>query len=138
MIIGFTKYSLPIFSFTLNVAIDFLMDSDVSDDCSSDENDDNEVIMLPLIEKANAESDMDSGASDDMNEGLVHHLPRRLLNSTCESNLLKDYPGNESPRASTETASTTSEPVSKKQKKQKKRCKKMEKEGCLETNNCPV
>ena len=44
--------------------------------------------MLPPIEKANAEIDMDSDASDDMNDGLIHHLPRRLLNSTCDSSLL--------------------------------------------------
>ena len=44
--------------------------------------------MLPPIEKANAETDMDSDASDDMNDGLVYHLPRRLLNSTCDSSLL--------------------------------------------------
>ena len=31
---------------------------------------------------------MDSDASDDLNDGLVHHLPRRLLNSTCDSSLL--------------------------------------------------
>ena len=43
---------------------------------------------MPPIEKANAETDMDSNASDDMNDGLVHHLPRRLLNSTCDSSLL--------------------------------------------------
>ena len=44
--------------------------------------------MLPPIEKANAETDMDSDASDDMNDGLVHHLPKCLRNSTCDSNLL--------------------------------------------------
>ena len=40
--------------------------------------------MLPPIEKENAETDMDSDASDDMKDGLVHHLQRRLLNSTCD------------------------------------------------------
>ena len=34
--------------------------------------------MLPPIEKA----------SDDMNDGLAHHLPRRSVNSTCELSLL--------------------------------------------------
>ena len=38
--------------------------------------------------KAYAETNMDSDASDDLNDGLVHHLPRRLLNSTCDSSLL--------------------------------------------------
>ena len=60
-------------------------DSDI--DSSSDE-DDHDVDMLPPTEKANAETDMDRGASGDMNDGLAHHLPRRLLNSTCDSSLL--------------------------------------------------
>ena len=45
--------------------------------------------MLPPIRKENAEIDMDSDTSDDMNDGVVHHLPRRLLNSTCDSSLLE-------------------------------------------------
>ena len=44
--------------------------------------------MLPPIEKTNAETDMDSDTSDVMNDSLVHYLPRRLLNSTCDSSLL--------------------------------------------------
>ena len=55
---------------------------DNSDIESSSDKDDHDFAMLPPIEKANAETDMDSDASDDMNDGLVHHLPRRLLNST--------------------------------------------------------
>ena len=43
---------------------------------------------MPPIEKANAETDMESDVSDDTNDGLVHHLPRRLLNSICDSSLL--------------------------------------------------
>ena len=31
---------------------------------------------------------MDSNVSDDTNDGQVQHLPRRLLNSICDSNLL--------------------------------------------------
>ena len=31
---------------------------------------------------------MSSDPSNDMNDVLVHHLPRRLLNSTCDSSLL--------------------------------------------------
>ena len=50
--------------------------------------DDHDLAMLSLIEKANAETDMDSHVSDDVNDGLVHHLPRRLLNWTCDSILL--------------------------------------------------
>ena len=46
--------------------------------------------MLPPIEKENIETDMDSDASDDMKDGLVHHLQRRLLNSTCDWSLLDE------------------------------------------------
>ena len=35
---------------------------------------DSELAMLPPIEKVNAETDMDSDALDDMNNGLIHHL----------------------------------------------------------------
>ena len=61
---------------------------DNSDIESSSDEGDHDLAMLLPIEKANAETDMDSDISDDMNDGLVHHLPRRLLNSTCDSILL--------------------------------------------------
>ena len=44
--------------------------------------------MLLTIERANAETGMDSDASDDMNDGLVHHSPRSLLISIYVSSLL--------------------------------------------------
>ena len=44
--------------------------------------------MQPPIENANSETDRDSDESDGMNDGLVHHLPMRLLNSTCDSSLI--------------------------------------------------
>ena len=59
-----------------------------SDIESSSDEDDHDLAMLAPIEKANAKTDMDRDASDDMNDGLAHHLPRRLLNSTCDSSLL--------------------------------------------------
>ena len=31
---------------------------------------------------------MDHDASNDMNDGFVYHLPRRLIDSTCDSSLL--------------------------------------------------
>ena len=40
------------------------------------------------IEKANAEADMDSDTSDDINDSLVHQLPRRFLNTTYDSSLI--------------------------------------------------
>ena len=53
----------------------------------SDQNN-HDFAMLSPIEEANAKTEMDSDASDDMNDGLVHHLPKHLLNSTCDSNSL--------------------------------------------------
>ena len=61
---------------------------DNSDIESSSDKKDHNLPMLPPIEKENVETDMYSDASDDMNDGLVDHLPRRLLNSTCDSSLL--------------------------------------------------
>ena len=62
---------------------------DNSDIESFSNEDDYDLAMLPLIKKANAETDMVSDVSDDMNDGLVHHLPWWLLISTFESSLLK-------------------------------------------------
>ena len=38
-----------------------------------------EVTILPPTVRADAETDCDSDASDDQNEGLIHHLPRHLI-----------------------------------------------------------
>ena len=62
---------------------------DNSDIEGSSNEDDHDLAMLPPVENGNAETDMDSDKSDAMKDGgLVHHLPRCLLNSTCDSNLL--------------------------------------------------
>ena len=61
---------------------------DNSDKDSSSDEDDHDLAMLPPTEKTNAETDTDSDASDHLNDGPVHHLPRCLLNSTCDSSLL--------------------------------------------------
>ena len=72
-----------LFSFWLNDAIEFLINTeDNSDIESSSDEDDHGLAMLHSIEKANVEIVMDSDALDDMSGGLVHHLPRSLLNST--------------------------------------------------------
>ena len=60
---------------------------DNSDIESSSDEANHDLAILPPIEKAIAETDMDSDASDDMIEGLVHHLPRCLLNSTFDLTL---------------------------------------------------
>ena len=39
---------------------------------------DHDLAMLPPIEKANGETDMDSDASDDMNDGFEHDLRKCL------------------------------------------------------------
>ena len=69
------------FSFSLNDAIDFLMNTQDNSviESSLDEEDHNLAILTP-IKKANAETDTDGNASDEMYNGLVHHLPRYLLN----------------------------------------------------------
>ena len=61
-----------IFSFSLNDAIDFLINTEDNSDIeiSSDEDYHNLSVVVP-IEKGNAETNMDSDASDDMNDGLV-------------------------------------------------------------------
>ena len=61
---------------------------DNSDIESSSDEGDQDLTILPVTEKGNAETDKGSDSSDDMNDGLVHHLPRCLLNSTCDSRLL--------------------------------------------------
>ena len=47
-----------------------------------------DLAILPLRENADALSDQDSDASNDMNKGLVDHFSKRLLNSACSSNVL--------------------------------------------------
>ena len=50
-------------SFSLNDAIDFLMNTEDSSDIeSSSDEDDHDLAMLPPIEKANTETEMDSDA----------------------------------------------------------------------------
>ena len=55
---------------------------------TSTDEDDHDLAMVPPVEKVNAETDMDSDAWYDMSDGLVHHLPRRLVNSTFDWSLL--------------------------------------------------
>ena len=57
---------------------------------SKADSDDDEMTLaiIPPLEKACVDSDRDSDASDDLNEGLTHHFPRRLLNSICSTNIL--------------------------------------------------
>ena len=89
MLLQKSSFSKKKKNFSLNDAIDFLMNTDDNSDIeSSSDEDDRDLATLPPFEKVNALTDMDSDVSDDMNDGPVHHLPRRLLNSTCDSGLL--------------------------------------------------
>ena len=75
--------------YTLDEIIDFVTNNDIEllhKDASNKE--DGKVIMFPPVEQHDAVTDCDIDASDDMNDGLVDHLPRRLLNSHCETNML--------------------------------------------------
>ena len=69
-------FTFLLFSFSLNDAIDFHMNTDNSDIESSTDKRDHDLAMLPPTEIANAETGMDSDASDETNDGPVHHLPR--------------------------------------------------------------
>ena len=42
-----------------------------------------EIVISPPIEQAEAETDCDNDISDDKNEGLAQHMPRRLLTAPC-------------------------------------------------------
>ena len=59
-------------------------DNHLADDFS------NHSAMLPPRENADARSDQNSKSFDDMNEGLVHHLPMHLLNSASSTNILNN------------------------------------------------
>ena len=85
------------------------MNTEVNSDIESfPDNDDHDLTILPPGE--NTETDMESDTSDDMNDGLAHHLPRRLLNLICDSGLLdnenkqksvqRTQPPNKKPRKS--------------------------------------
>ena len=57
------------FSFSLNDAIHFLINTEDNNDIeSSSDEEDHDLALLPPIERENTETDMDSDASDDMNE----------------------------------------------------------------------
>ena len=71
------------FSFLLNGAFDLLKNiEDNSDIESSSDEEDHDLNILPPTEKTNAETNMENYASVDINDGLVHHLTRGLLNLT--------------------------------------------------------
>ena len=68
--------------------ISLLNTEDRRDIASSSDESDQDLAIPPVTEKGNVETDKESDPSDDMNDGLVHHFPRCLLNSTYDSRLL--------------------------------------------------
>ena len=63
-------------NYTLSEVIDFVTNGEDYSDVDSDE--DEEIVILPP-----------SDISDDENEGLAHHIPRRLLTAPCSTNTVK-------------------------------------------------
>ena len=51
------------------------------------------LVMIPPLERVSTQSDQDSDASDDLNEGHTYHLPKRLLNSACSLNIVENKSG---------------------------------------------
>ena len=67
--------------------IDFVTNGEDSSNVDSDEEE--EVMILPPIEKAEAKNDCHSDIWDDENEGLAHHMLHRLLTAPCSTNTAK-------------------------------------------------
>ena len=74
-------------NYTLSEVTGFLTNGEDSSDVDSDEEED--IVILPFIERAEAETDCTSDISDDENEGLAHPMPRRLLTAPCLTNTVK-------------------------------------------------
>ena len=80
------------FYFFFNDAIDLLKNTEDNSDVERSSNEDeHDLFTLPPVKKANSQTDIGSDASDDMKDGVVHHLSRCLLNSTCDSSLLDKW-----------------------------------------------
>ena len=67
--------------------IDFVTNGE--DSSNVDSNEEEEIVILPPIERAETETDCDSDISDDKNEGLAHHMPHCLLTAPCPTNTVK-------------------------------------------------
>ena len=74
-------------NYTLSEVIDFVTNGRGSSNVDSDEEE--EIVTFPPIETAEAETDCSSDISDDENEQLAHHMPRRLLTAPCSTNTAK-------------------------------------------------
>ena len=74
-------------NYTLSEVIDFVTNGRGSSNVDSDEEE--EIVIFPPIERAEAETDCSSDISDDENERLAHYMPRRLLTAPCSTNTAK-------------------------------------------------
>ena len=70
---------IEVIAFVTNSEDSWNVDSDVEE----------EIVILPPIEKAEAKIDCDSDIWDDKNEGRTHHMPCCLLTSPCSTNTAK-------------------------------------------------
>ena len=74
-------------NYNLSEVIDFVTSSEDSSNVDSDEEE--EIVILPPTERAEEKNGCESDISDDENEGLAHHMPRRLLTAPCSTNTVK-------------------------------------------------
>ena len=72
-------------NYTLSEVIDFVTNGRGSSNVDSDEEE--EIVIFPPIERAEAETDCSGDISDDENERLAHHMPRRLLTAHAQQTL---------------------------------------------------
>ena len=101
-------------NYSLSEVIDFVTNGKDSPNVDSDEEED--IVMLPPIERGEAKTNCDNDISDDENEGLAHHMLRRLLTAPCSTNTVKQIL-DESDQLSDDESS---EQFPKRQKKNKK------------------
>ena len=66
--------------------IDFVIKGEDFPNVDSDEE---EIVILPPIERAEAKINCGSDISDGQNEGLAHRMPRHLLTVPCSTNTVK-------------------------------------------------
>ena len=69
-------------NYTHSEVIDFVTNGEDSSNVDSDEEE--EIMILPPMEKAEAKTDCDSDILDDENEGLARHMPHRLLTALAQ------------------------------------------------------
>ena len=72
-------------NYTLSEVINFVTNGKDSSNVDWDEEE--EIVILPPIERAEAETDCDSDISDDQNEGLAYHIPHCLLIALAQQTL---------------------------------------------------